>query len=164
MSQTTPRNMSKKKYVRPKDRRQGLEVKKRSTEEVAQPNQWKNTPKQNNFLKYWLTPNEPTFGNAYQSALKAGFSNNYAKIITSDAQGLEWVKEGRKYLTNLEPHHTIKKLEHEALHANQSRDRLKALELIGKIQGLFVDRSISHVDVTFTNDMPRPVIEVTEQE
>lgn len=153
----------KKKYVRPKDRRQGLTVKQRAQSDQLQANQWQNTPRQNDFLKYWLSPKEATFGNAYQSALKAGFSEQYAKVITSDAQNLEWVREGRKYVQNLNPEHIIKGLEEEALHAPQSRDRIKALELLGKIQGQFIERSVSHVDVTFTNDMPRPVIDLDQE-
>lgn len=152
--------INKKKYVRVKDRRQGLEPNKRSQVVAKQANQWTITPKQIKFVELWLTPGSETFGNAYQSALKAGFTHEYAKVITSDAQGLEWVQAAKKRLITLEPSHTIKALEHMALHSSQDRDKIKALELVGKIQGLFVDRSIQHIDVQFTNEVPRPIIDL----
>lgn len=152
--------IKKKKYVRVKDRRQGLEPNKRSQVVAKQANQWTITPKQIKFVELWLTPGSETFGNAYQSAKLAGFGEEYSKQITSDAQGLEWVQAAKKRLITLEPSHTIKALEHMALHSSQDRDKIKALELVGKIQGLFVDRSIQHIDVQFTNEVPRPIIDL----
>lgn len=53
----------------------------------------KYTPRQIDFaLRYYL-PTSPTFGNALQSALKAGFSKNYAKNITCDSQETTWVEK-----------------------------------------------------------------------
>jgi phage terminase small subunit len=144
-----------------KDRRQGLDVTERPVKEVTNGNQWTLTPRQIRFVELWLTPKSPTFGNAYQSAKEAGYSDGMAVKITSKQLSLEWVAEAKKRLINLEPNHTVKALEHMALHAKQDRDRIKALELVGKIQGLFIDRSISHVDVQFTNEVPRPIIDLT---
>lgn len=152
----------KKKYVRVKDRRQGLEPAKRSKVVSSQANQWTITPKQIKFVELWLTPGSATFGNAYRSAVEAGFSDEYSRQITTDTLSLEWVAEAKKRLITLEPSHTIKALEHMALHSSQDRDKIKALELVGKIQGLFVDRSIQHIDVQFTNEVPRPIIEVEQ--
>lgn len=49
------------------------------------------TPRQSAFLKNYLNPKSETFSNAYQSALKAGFSEEYAKTILS--QDLDWLSE-----------------------------------------------------------------------
>lgn len=48
-------------------------------------------PKQEAFLSYYTNPKSETFGNAVQSALKAGYTENYANNIT----GLmpEWLFE-----------------------------------------------------------------------
>lgn len=54
------------------------------------------TPRQTEFLKHWLNPKSPTFGNAYASAIKAGYSEEYAQSMTSPARGLTWMDEGRK--------------------------------------------------------------------
>ena len=158
---TTPRGT--RKYVRVKDRRQGLEPAKRTQLSNKNANQWTITPKQIKFTELWLTPGSETFGNAYQSAVQAGFSVSTAIKISSNALGLEWVQAAKKRLITLEPSHTIKALEHMALHSKQDRDKIKALELVGKIQGLFVDRSISHIDVQFTNEVPRPVLDIQPQ-
>lgn len=40
-------------------------------------------PRQIDFLKYYLDKKSKTFSNAYQSALKAGFEEEYAKNLTS---------------------------------------------------------------------------------
>ena len=50
-------------------------------------------PRQLDFLKYYLDPKEKdTFSNAYRSAIKAGYSEEYAQTIVS--RNLEWVSEG----------------------------------------------------------------------
>lgn len=43
------------------------------------------------FLNLYMNPKSDTFGNAYQSALLAGFSENYSRQITSRAGG--WLAE-----------------------------------------------------------------------
>lgn len=39
-------------------------------------------PQQIEFIKFYLDPKSETFGNAYQSALKVGYSDTYAQNIT----------------------------------------------------------------------------------
>lgn len=51
----------------------------------------KMNPQRLAFKEAYCNPESDTFGNAYQSALKAGFSEEYAKNITG--QGVEWVSE-----------------------------------------------------------------------
>lgn len=43
------------------------------------------------FLAYYLDPNSETYSNALQSALKAGFSQEYSEVMV--ARDLEWVSE-----------------------------------------------------------------------
>lgn len=45
------------------------------------------------FKENYCNPGSETFGNAYQSAIKAGFEDSYAKVIASPGTGNEWVKE-----------------------------------------------------------------------
>lgn len=75
--------------------------KKNSEESVTKPQRGavkkerakKFTPQQIDFaLRYYLNTSS-TFGNAYQSAVKAGYSPNYAKNITCDNQGITWVEK-----------------------------------------------------------------------
>ena len=56
-----------------------------------QANQWQNSPKQKLFLSFFLNPQSDSFSNAYQSALRAGYSENTAKTITSTQR--EWLTE-----------------------------------------------------------------------
>lgn len=58
------------------------------------------TPKQILFLTNYLDPKSKTFSNAYQSAISAGFSEEYAKTIIS--RGLEWVSENVRRVKMLE--------------------------------------------------------------
>jgi hypothetical protein len=153
-----PKLTSKKKYVRVKDRRQGLATKNRTqTDKPKNANQWISDIRQDKFAQNWLDPSSETFANAYQSALKAGYSAAHAKQITSTAQSLEWVKEARSRLPSYKPEHIVKKLEN-LTNASKDSDKIRALELLGKINGLFVDRSIQQIDEQFTNQVPRPEV------
>lgn len=51
------------------------------------------SPQQEAFLKAYLDPNEETWGNAYQSALKAGYSEEYAQNITGQLP--KWLERAR---------------------------------------------------------------------
>ena len=48
-------------------------------------------PKQMLFIQYYFDPKSETFSNGMQSALKAGYAPDYAKVITAPSVGLEWV-------------------------------------------------------------------------
>jgi len=54
-------------------------------------NQYKRDPRQLLFKKYYCSPKSETFGNAFQSAIKAGFSEEYASNITT--QKTTWFSE-----------------------------------------------------------------------
>ena len=60
-----------------------------------------NDPRQTAFLTYYLDPKSETFSNALQSALRAGYTQEYAESIT--AKGNEWLAESvgrRKRILN----------------------------------------------------------------
>jgi phage terminase small subunit len=53
---------------------------------------WKDlTPQQAEFLKYYLDPKSETWGNAYQTALRVGYTEEYATNITG--QMPKWLGE-----------------------------------------------------------------------
>lgn len=54
-------------------------------------NQWNPDPRQSLFLKYYLDRKSETFSNAYRSAIKAGYADDYAKVILT--KDLDWVSE-----------------------------------------------------------------------
>ncbi len=49
------------------------------------------TPQQKLFLNYYTNPKSETFSNAVQSALKAGYKQEYAESITT--KDLQWLSE-----------------------------------------------------------------------
>ena len=49
------------------------------------------TPQQIKFAMFYYLPDSPTYGNARQSALKAGFSDEYSRNIT--VKNLNWIKD-----------------------------------------------------------------------
>lgn len=120
--------------------------------------------KQRLFVELWLNPsNKDTFANAYESAKQAGFSETYARVITGNANNVEWVQQAKELLVGaLQPEHIYQSMQNIALNAKQDRDKLRALELMAKIRGMFIDRSVSEVNVKFTNNVPRPVINTTD--
>lgn len=118
-------------------------------------------PKHDLFSALYFSPrlnNKPNeyFGNAYKSALKAGYSDQTARNIISQSQNKLWIQEAYQRMVSFKPEHTIKQLEDIALNSEYDRDRLKALEMLGKIQGIFIDRIQNDIQVTFTNSVPRP--------
>ena len=118
-------------------------------------------PKHDLFSALYFSPRlngkpNPLFGNAYQAAQKAGFSETTARTLVSASQNALWIREAYQRLVSFKPEHTIKQLEDIALNSEYDRDRLKALEMLGKIQGIFIDRQQTDIQVTFTNSVPRP--------
>jgi hypothetical protein len=119
------------------------------TQEDKHPNQWTGSPKQEKFLLLYLDPKSKTFANSYESAMEAGFSESYSKVIASPAMNRHWLKEARN-LVNMGPEHIAQALQDEALNHKDNRgsDRIRALELLAKMQGLFVEKKIvGHVNI-----------------
>lgn len=102
---------------------------------------------------YFNPKNLKTFGNLYQSAVDAGYSKNYAKSIVRDTP---WIHELKAQMQTYEPDHIYRGFQDIAQHGAQDRDRLKALELMGKARGMFIDRVQQDVQVRFINEVPRP--------
>lgn len=103
-------------------------------------NQWQANPKQELFLDYYLDVNSETFANAYQSAIKAGYSEAYANEITAPTNKQEWLRQNPR-LNNYELEHIQQKLV-QWVEAQDSRyaDKIKAIELLAKLKGLLIER------------------------
>lgn len=59
-------------------------------------NQYKADPRQQLFLANYIDPKSKTFSNAYQSAVEAGYEEEYAKVILH--KDLDWLSESVKDL------------------------------------------------------------------
>lgn len=103
-------------------------------------NQWQSNPKQQLFLYNYFDPQSKTFGNVFQSAINAGYRESYARTLTRQSNKNMWISEYLSQNTLL-PEHIIGGITNVATTAIRDSDKLKAYELLGKIQGMFIDRS-----------------------
>lgn len=115
----------------------------------AQPNQWQSTKRQQDWLQYYLDPKErDTWGNGYQSAIKAGYSESYARNIMSPSLALQWVQQA-KNIVRLNPEH-LKYALAEIIGNKYSKDsdKISAIKLLGVDQGMFVQKQlVGHVNI-----------------
>lgn len=121
----------------------------RKRNDQIQPNQWTGTAQQERFLLFYLDPKSKTFANPYESAMEAGYSESYARVIATPSVSRRWIKEARN-IAQMEPEHIVQALQAEARNFKDNRgsDRIRALELIAKMQGLFVEKKIvGHVNI-----------------
>lgn len=110
-------------------------------------NQWTNSPQQNEFLRFYLDPEQSeTWGNAYSSAMKAGYSESYASCIINVAP--QWIQQANN-IVRLNPEHLKQAL---AAIANskfeKASDRIQAIKLLGIDQGMFVQKQlVGHINI-----------------
>ena len=101
-------------------------------------------PKKQKFLENYYSPESDTYANAYRSALNAGFSPSYAKVVMSPAFNNTWVKiENFQKQTSLTPAHIVKSAEKLALRGKKEDTQLKAIEFLAKIHGMLVEKKIT---------------------
>lgn len=128
----------------PSRSRKGVVPAKRNTvsDELAQSNQWQGDMRQVKFIDKYMDPKSDSFGNSYQSALAAGFSESYASNIMKPSVGLDWVKQAYNIM-RLEPDHlkmSLAKIITDP-YAKDS-DKISAIKLLGVDQGLFVEKRL----------------------
>lgn len=110
-------------------------------------NQWTNSPQQNEFLNYYLNPEQSeTWGNAYLAATKAGYSDSYASSIMNVAP--QWVQQAQN-IVKLQPEHLKQALASIASSKyEKASDRIQAIKLLGIDQGMFVQKQlVGHVNI-----------------
>lgn len=74
--------------------------------------------------------------------MEAGFSESYSREIAKPSNSLLWVKEARNIIS-LRPEHIVQGLQEFALDKSEKSEvRLRALELLAKSQGMFIDRKV----------------------
>lgn len=106
-------------------------------------NQWQSNPKQQLFLKNYFDATSKTFGNVFQSAIDAGYSESYARTLTRKSNKNMWISE---YLSHniLLPEHIIAGITQIATSPEtRQADKLRAYELMAKLSGMIIDRSAS---------------------
>lgn len=126
------KNTGKNKGLAPKDRKQG-----------AIASQWRSTPKQELFISLYIDPNSPTFGNAYKSAIQAGYNHSYAIQIASPAIANKWLQDYTRK-SNITIDH-LKESIVDIIRGNidsrsKTDTKLKAIELLAKLDGHMIER------------------------
>lgn len=115
---------------------------------------WKGNRKQKLAMESWLNPASETFGNAYRSWLKAGFSDSYSKNIMNLAPSyiseyLERVDLNQEHIKQ-----GIQRIALETFSESDSRSpadtRLKAFETLAKITGIIDNKNtqVTQINVT----------------
>ena len=141
-----------------KDARRGVKPKHRKmavkqADKRLQGNQWQATPQQTAFMQAWLSPKSTTFGNAYKSAIQAGYSQRYAQLISTPSVANKWLSEYKNKL-NLTDEHIKQGISELAIRADDSRSpddtRLKAYETLARIHNMLDNRGA----ITVVNVQP----------
>jgi hypothetical protein len=115
-------------------------------------------PRQSLFLSYYIDPKSETFSNAYQSALKAGYEEEYARVIlhkdldwlSDSVTDLQLLKKAEKRLNQIldfEPIDEEGKIDNSLL-ANQ----MKAINLVAK--GIGKAKYSERIEQTGANGQP----------
>lgn len=91
-------------------------------------------PRQQDFMNRYYDPKSPTFANAKQSAIDAGYSEGYANIIRAPSVGRKWIREGNQ--THMNSDHIIAGITRIAHSSMHDKDKLKAYELLAKLEGM----------------------------
>lgn len=111
----------------------------------VRPNQWTASKQQLDWLRYYMDPNEQeTYANSYQAAIKAGYSESYARNIMSNSLALQWVKSAKAIMRTMNVEHIRSILEDIALSKyEKASDRIAAAKLLGTDQGMFVQKQVT---------------------
>lgn len=112
---------------------------------VVQPNQWQATTRQLDWLNYYMNPKEKeTYANPYQAAIKAGYSETYARNIMNPSVALQWVQSAKSIMRTMNTEHIRSILEDIAVsRMEKTSDRIAAAKLLGTDQGMFVQKTLN---------------------
>lgn len=105
-------------------------------------NQWVSSPKQETFMYHYLDPTSKTFGNIYRSGLVAGYSDSYSRKMASKSIANQWIGDYVNKMV-LQPEHIVQGIQKLAITSIRDSDKLRAYELLAKLQGLLIDKSAS---------------------
>lgn len=111
----------------------------------AQANQWQASEKQLKWLNYYMNPRETeTYANAYEAAIKAGYSPIYASRIMNPSLALQWVQSAKTIMRSMNTEHLRMMLEDIAMNKfEKASDRIAAAKLLGMEQGMFVQKQVT---------------------
>jgi len=105
---------------------------------VVKENQWQSSQRQQDALKYYMDPAEKeTWGNAFKSLTKAGYSDNWASKLSSKGTLTEWFLQAVD-IQRINPMHLQQKLQkiiNDPM--EETKDQLTAMKMLGGEMGMF---------------------------
>lgn len=107
-----------------------------------QGNQWQATERQVKFIELYMDPNSDTYGNSYQSAISAGFSETYAMSILKPSVGLKWVEQAYNIMKLEKPHLIMSLTNIVKDKYSRDSDKINAIKLLGQEQGMFTEKKL----------------------
>jgi phage terminase small subunit len=111
-------------------------------------------PRQALFLEYYLNPGSETFSNIYRSALKAGYSDEYAQNMR--AKTLDWVSENVGDVTKDELVKKSKKVLNKSLDSEDLKLAQDTAKFIAKTDAEFSEKSETRVV------LPKPLVDIEQ--
>jgi phage terminase small subunit len=109
-------------------------------------------PRQALFLEYYLTPGTETFSNIYQSAIKAGYSEEYAENFRKNER--KWVSDSVGTVTKDELVHQAKKNLKELLVTSDEKIKADITKFVAKTDVEFSEKT----DVTSNGKEIQPLL------
>lgn len=109
-------------------------------------------PRQALFLEYYLKPQSPTFSNIYQSAIKAGYSDEYAQNMR--AKTLEWVSENVGSVTKDKLVTKAKRNLDKLLDSDDEKIQADITKFVAKTDSEFSEKSETKVV------LPKPLVDI----
>jgi phage terminase small subunit len=124
-------------------------------------NQYDPDPRQTLFLTNYLDPKSETFSNAYQSAVKAGYSEEYATNITG--QMPQWLSENIRDEDLITQ--AIKNLK-QFISEEEEDKKIKADMTKFTLERLNKSKYSTRQEVTGSDgkDLPAPIIQIKREE
>lgn len=108
-------------------------------------------PRQALFLELYLNPKSKTFSNIYQSAMEAGYTENYASNLNSK---VSWVVENSREITKDKLVKKAKKVLDKSLDSEDEKIAQDTAKFIAKTDSEFSEKSEQKIL------LPKPLVDI----
>lgn len=107
-------------------------------------------PRQQRFIEYYLDVSSTTFGNCYQSALRAGFTDLTARNLTHNKPA--WYSEILGQVQGAQPEHLTLKLTGIMNDPSEpTQNKLKAIDMLMRCNGMYKPTHLTNVQLNRIN-------------
>jgi hypothetical protein len=115
---------------------------------VGPPSDQPLSPRQQRFISYYLDTSSKSFGNCYQSAIRAGFSDMTARNLTHNKP--KWYSEIIGQSFGAQPEHLLLKLtEIISSHTETTANKLRAIDMLMRCYSMY--KSTVQQNIHFKN-------------